>query len=169
MNELLQIWNTIVQTNTFNFIVMAIILSVILKKVNIASVIDKSIQNVVETIEKSKTEKLSARKKLDEANELIKNLESDISSQLSLAEEQGQQLHDNIISDTENKIININANIQRVVEAEEQTLSAALTRKTAAEAVNIAQNHIKNVLNRSPELHDKYICESIEELDRIEL
>ena len=36
-------------------------------------------------------------------------------------------------------------------------------------AVMAARNHIKSVLDNQPELHDKYINESINELDRIQL
>ena len=170
MNQILQFWNTtIVSTNTFNFIVMVILLAWIFKKVNIIAILEKARENVINTIEKSKSEQLAAKEKLTAAEELVKNLDNEIAEQLDCARQQGEFLHTNISNDTEKRIANITGNVDRVVQSEEKTISTRLRRKTSAAAVSTAENHIRTILRNSPELHDKYIRESIEELDRIQL
>ena len=169
MSSIGHIWNIIVTSNTFNFAVMLIILGMIFKKFNIMQGLENSIQKVIDSIEKSKAERQSAKDKLAAANELVKNLDNEIAQQLNSAHEQGEILHANISNDTQNRITNIENSIERIVRSEEKTVSAALAKKTAAAAVSTAENHIKTILKTSPELHDRYIRESIEELDRIHL
>ena len=169
MNEILHIWDTIVKTNTFNFAVMIALLWWICKKFNIGGILENAKQNVINSIEKSKEEKAAAKEKLEAANELVKNLDSDIASQLNEVGKQGDLLSTDLLHDTENKISRINDNISRVVASEEQTISSRLTNKTATAAVKTAENHIKNILKNTPELHDRYIQESINELDRIQV
>lgn len=169
MSSIGHIWNIIVTSNTFNFAVMLIILGMIFKKFNIMQGLENSIQKVIDSIEKSKAEKKSAQEKLAAANDLIKNLDNEIADQLNTAQEQGEILHTNISKDAENRIANIENSIERIVSSEEKTVSTAIAKKTAAAAVSTAENHIKTILKTSPELHDRYIRESIEELDRIQL
>ncbi len=169
MNEILHIWDIIIKSNLFNFIVMVAILWWICKKFSIGTMLENAKQNVINSIEKSKEEKASSKEKLALANELVKNLDSDIASQLEEAGKQGDLLGNDIVHDTDSKISYINENISRVLESEEKTISSRLTGKTAYAAVQTAENHIKNILKNTPELHDRYIQESIDELDRIQV
>ena len=131
MDLILHIWNKIVSTNTFNFIVMAVLLYWIFKKVDIMKLLENSRQKVIDSIETSKAEKA--------------------------------------LADKEKRITSIEENVGRAIHSEEKTISARLTRKTAQAAVLTAENHIKNVLKNSPQMHNRYIEESIAELDRIQL
>lgn len=169
MNEITNIWNTLVQSNTFNFIVMVLILGYIFKKINFISILDNVKDNIVSVIEKSKEEKLKAAKELELANELVKNLDNEINEQLNEAQEQAKALSKNIDEETEAKVNNIRKNIERATVTEEKTISARLLNKTAIKALESAKNKISEILKTSPELHDKYIQESIYELDRIEI
>lgn len=169
MDLILHIWNKIVSTNTFNFIVMAVLLYWIFKKVDIMKLLENSRQKVIDSIETSKAEKALAHKKLADANEQVKNLDKEVAEQLSLAEKQGDDLSKNILADKEKRITSIEENVGRAIHSEEKTISARLTRKTAQAAVLTAENHIKNVLKNSPQMHNRYIEESIAELDRIQL
>lgn len=169
MNEPINIWNFIVSTNTFNFIVMALLLAFIFKKVNILRILDNAVEKVVSSIENSKSEKLSAVKKLEEASALVKNLDNEIASQLEDAKKEGDTLSLNIKKDTEEKINSIKVNAGNVILSEEKTISSRLLRDTAENAVNLAEEKIKTVLRNFPEFHNKYIEESIQELDRAEL
>jgi len=170
MDTLINIWNTIiVKTNFFNFLVMAALLWWIFKKVDIINLLENARKKVIASIENSKTEKQSAHEKLKSANKLVANLDSEIEEVLNTARKQGDDLSVNISADTEKRVSSIKANVERVVQSEEKTISAELTGKTAAAAVKTAESHIRNVLKMSPQMHDRYINESIEELDRIEL
>lgn len=169
MNTILDIWNLIVHSNTFNFIVMLLILGWLVSKFKIAESLDVLKNNIIDSIEKAKQEKFDAQKVLSSAQDEVKNLDSEIKSRLSQAEEHAKTVAQRIIDDTENKVKQIEANIERVVEAEEKTISSRLTGKTAKASIELAKNHITNLLKQHPELHDKYINDSINEIDRIKI
>ena len=80
MDLILHIWNKIVSTNTFNFIVMAVLLYWIFKKVDIMKLLENSRQKVIDSIETSKAEKALAHKKLADANEQVKNLDKEVAA-----------------------------------------------------------------------------------------
>ena len=62
------------------------------------------------------------------------------------------------------KVTNIKNNIERAISAEEKTISARLSKKTALASSELAKQHIITLLEAHPELHEKYINQSIEEL-----
>ena len=146
MNTVLHIWDTLVKSNTFNFIVMLLILGWIVKKFAIKDSLEGLKNSVINSIEKAKEEKENALTELQKAEKSVENVA------------------ENILSKTEEKIKQIEDNIQRTVDAEEKTISAKLASKTAKASAELAKNHIKSMLKAHPELHKKYIDQSIEEL-----
>lgn len=169
MKEFVEIWDLIVRSNTFNFVLLVAIFWFLFKKINISSFIEKLQQDIVNAIENAKKSKELAGEKLSKAKDSVQNLESDIKAQLEMANKTAKSISDNILSDTEKRIEIINGSIDRTIATEEKSLSAKLTEKAASAAVTIAKNHIINTLKNRPDLHDKYIDESIQELDRINL
>lgn len=169
MKEIIDIWNFIVHSNTFNFVVMLLILGWIVKKANLAEVFEGLKNKVIDSIEKSKQEKEEALKSLSNAKKEVENLEDEIKSRISQAEKHAQTVAQRIFDETDNKVKQIEDNIHRVVKAEEKTISSRLTGKTAKASVELAKNHISNLLKDHPELHEKYINESINDIDRIKL
>ncbi len=164
MNSIGQIWNFIVTSNFFNFVVMVLILAWIINKINLGDILEKAVSNIKNSIEKSESEKAAGEKELLSAQKSVENLASEIQEKLTAAENQAEKIAKNIIEETEQKVKNIQSNIERSVRAEEKTISARLSKKTAAASAELAKQHIKAVLETHPELHEKYINQSIEEL-----
>ena len=169
MNEIIQLWNTIVSTNTFNFLIMMAILVLIFKKVNVIGILEKTVDNVKNTINKSSIEKEESYKKLVEAKNKSKNLDIEIQEILATAHRKGEDLSRKISEDTKEKISKINENMIRMVQTEEKKFSADLTERTVIASISTAESHIKSIFEASPELHDRYIQASLNELDRIKL
>lgn len=169
MKEFLEIWDLIVKSNTFNFVLLVAIFCFIFKKIDISKILDKLQTDIVNTIENVKNNKNLAGIKLSKAKDSIKNLDKDIELQMEQANITAKSITDNIFQTAEKNIELINKNIDKVIATEEKTISSALTEKTAEAAILIAENHIVTTLRNRPELHNKYIEESIQELDRIEL
>ena len=164
MQEIIQIWNIIVKSNTFNFIVMLCILVWIVKKFNIKSSLEKSKQNVVENIEKSKNEKTQGILILEDAKSEVKNLEKETSKMLLDAENQANNVVNNIMTSTKTKINQMKENVQKVVEAEEKKISARLIKDVTQKSFEKAKQSIIAQLEAHPELHEKYINESLDRL-----
>lgn len=169
MKNILDIWNFIVHSNAFNFIVMVLLLSWIIKKINLKESLNVMKNNIIDKIENSKSEKESASKILDDAKDQVKNLDTEIQNRLKQAESHGQDLAEKIFKDTELKIKQIENNIEKVIDTEEKTLSADLTKKTVKASVELAVKQVQNILANNPQLHEKFINESIDEIDRIKL
>lgn len=169
MKEFAEIWDIIVRSNTFNFVLLVAIFWFLFKKINVSNFIGKLQQDIINAIENVKKSKELAGEKLSKAKDSVKNLESDIKAQMDLADNTAKTISDNILEDTEKRIEIIHSSVDKTIATEEKSLSAKLTEKAAAAAVAIAKNHIINTLKNRPDLHDKYIGESIQELDRINL
>ena len=73
------------------------------------------------------------------------------------------------MKNTELQIENIKSNILKVINAEEKSLSAKLTQDTVNNSIELAKQNIINKLNENPDLHNKFIDDSINEIDRVQL
>lgn len=167
MNELANFWNIIVESNTFNFAVLLIIFAVLYKKMNVADGIEKIKQGIINSINSAKEEQKCAKNKLKDAKKSIENIDSDIAKQLEDAVQRGEGLANQILANTEEKVRLIEKNVKRVINAEEKTLSAKMTEKILNASIELAKKHIISTLENNQDLHNKFIDESIENIDRM--
>lgn len=169
MENLAHIWKIIVQSNTFNFVVMLCILCWLVKKFDIKSALETSKLNIQANIEKSKTEKLDGQEVLKTAQASVANLDNEISAQLKDAEAQGENIAQNVLQAAEEKAQQYKDNVKNIIEAEEKKISTTITNTASQKAFMKAKEDIITKLTANPELHEKYINDSLEQLDRIEL
>ena len=166
MNELANFWNIIVESNTFNFAVLLLIFAILYKKLNISNTVEKIKQDVINTINNAKTEKENAKNKLMEAEKSIEHIDEEIKQKLSEASIKGDDIAKQILANTNEKVDLIEKNISRVISAE-KTLSAQMTQKTLDASIELAKQHIKSLLKDNMDLHNKFIDESIDSIDRV--
>lgn len=83
------------------------------------------------------------------------------------AAQRGDGLANQILANTEEKVQLIEKNVKRVINAEEKTLSAKMTEKTLNASIELAKKHIISTLENNQDLHNKFIDESIENIDRM--
>lgn len=163
------IWNTIVYSNTFNFVVFVLILAWIAKKINVANIIATLQAKIIKLIEDAKKEHAEATNKLSEAEKAVEKLPEELKEIVDDAHKSAEVISQKILSEAQKQIENIESNAQKVIEAEEKMLISNLTKNTSKASVEAAKNHIQNVLVQTPTLHEKYINESIDELDRLNI
>lgn len=169
MNELLNFWNLIVESNTFNFIVLLVILVIVMQKLKVSKVATKLKDNIVNAIENAKRAKEEAKAHYDDAKSKIEHIEEEISDRLSLATRQAENVAESISENTDRKVSQIAHNVEKVVDAEKKTLVTELTDKTTKSSIALAKKYIKLRLENEPELQDKFIQEGIEELDKVNI
>src|SRR5574344_552335 len=162
-----KIWNLIVESNVFNFIFFIVFFVWVFKKVNISAMITNLQQKIVNVIDLAKKEKEQSVVALNSAEDSVKNLENDLKVILDEAEKSAEVMSEKISAETEKQIENIELNSKKVIEAEEKFLTSSLIKIASKNSVENAKNKILNQLVQSPELHEKYINESIDELDRL--
>ncbi len=164
-----EFWNLIVQSNTFNFAILVIIIAVVFAKIDLPGIIEKIKNDVARAIENAKQEKENAEKDLKTAQKTAANTDNEVAQQLKTAENNAQNLSQGIMKNTELQIENIKSNILKVINAEEKSLSAKLTQDTVNNSIELAKQNIINKLNENPDLHNKFIDDSINEIDRVQL
>lgn len=167
MNELANFWNIIVKSNTFNFAVLLLIFAILFKKLNVSALVEKIKQDIINTINNAKAERENAKNKLYDAQKSIEHIEEEIKQRLDEASLRGEGIAKQIAANADEQVKLIEKNISRVINAEEKTLSAKITEKTLKASIELAKQHINNTLVNNPELHNKFIDESIDNIDRV--
>jgi len=126
-------------------------------------------KKIADLLEAAKNEKDEAIGALNNAEKAVVNLDSELNTILNEAEKSAEVIGEKILTEAKKQIESIEANAIKVIEAEEKLLISKLTKSTSKASVQIAKSHVEKVLQETPTLHDKYIDESIDELDRLSL
>src|SRR5574344_1501890 len=149
MQHLFEIWKQICESNTFNFVVMALVLVWIWKKCDLGNGIErgrKKVEDSVVNAEKTKDENL---KELYEVQNSVVDVDERMLDILSKAEENAKYS-------------------EKAIESNVESIKNEISKETAQEAVELAENHIKSELQRDSSLHYRYIDESLNALDSID-
>ena len=150
-------WNLIVQSNTFNFIAMLVILGILWQKLNLSSAVEKMKSEIALFIENSKTERANSEKHLADTKKSVENLDA----------ETKESLFDEIQTMAQKSVEKIEANVDKIIDNETRKVNTKLSNATADSAINLAKSRLKEMFDANPELHNKHINDAIETLDRI--
>jgi len=164
---MLHIWNKILYSNTFNFIIFVAILGWIFKKIDVKAVITALQKKIIHLIDEAKKEKDAAETELKNAHKAVENLGEELKTIVDDAARSAEVIGEKIMTEAQKQLENIENNATKVIEAEEKMLVSNLTKSTSLASVEHAKSHIQNALKETPTLHEKYINESIQELDRL--
>lgn len=167
MATILHIWNIVMESNLFNFILFVLIIAWIFHKINVRELISNLQKKIIKLIEEVKKNKEEAYSELVQAEKAIENLDDELKVIVDDARKSANVLSEKILAEAKKQVDDIEANAIKVIDAEEKMLVAKLTKSTSQASVKAAEEHIKNVLTQTPTLHEKYINESIDELDRL--
>jgi len=169
MENIAHLWDIIIHSNTFNFVIFILILAYLCKKIDVSAIIDKIQEKIKQMIEDSNTAKENAKNNLYQAEDKVKNVSKEVDTILNDARTTAEKLSEKISEDAQKQVESIKNNAKKIIEAEEKVLYTSLMQKTASASLQTAEKHIRDVLNNNEALHDKYINESIDELDGLNL
>lgn len=161
------IWTIIVESNTFNFIIFIAIIALVLKKVKIGDAIVALQQKIIKIIEDAKKNRDDAHGEFLLAEKAVENLGTELKEIVNDAQNSAKVLGEKILTEAQKQVEDIENNALKVIEAEEKLLVSNLAKQTSKQSVEVAKLHITNVLTETPTLQEKYINESIDELDRL--
>lgn len=162
-------WKLILESNTFNFIVLIAIFWVIAIKVNLPEIFETIRLNVAASIENAKLDLKNAQNSLKQAKKEAKNATVEAEEKIKLAKENAEGLSKDILNNAKIQVSKIESNVLRVVESEERKISAKLTNETLLSAVALAKRKLVERLSSDKELQNKLVSDCINELDEIEL
>lgn len=161
----MEIWNLIVQSNTFNFIIFVILLAIIVKYAKVGSLIEKMQEKIRQFVEDSDKAKADSVQELENAENQFKTVGKEVKSILDDADLSSVRLSRKIFADAKVKSDEIVLNADKVNDANGKKIIYSLSVATAIASVEIAKKHIVRTLGKKPQYHAKFIEDSINELD----
>ena len=169
MNETLNILKELATSNTINFAIMAILLEVIIKKLHLSTALEKSIEAIKNQISNSETEKANSSKILGKNKDLIEKLPNELEEMEKTSQSKLTAFEEKIEDNTRKTIENLVLSTDRIKSIEEKKVSNLLTQSTSKEALELAKNRICELLENNPEMHNDFIQQSIDELDKVKI
>lgn len=167
--DLSQIWKIILESNTFNFIILVILFAIIIKVCKLSSLLESGINKVKETIDKSVISKEKSIAELKEAEEKVSNIHNEIEEIEKRNAEAISKSEEKISIETENQIDSINESITKLIDSKEKEIISRLSKKTILTSIEIAKENVKKILKKNPAFHEQFINESVKELDKVKL
>ena len=166
---MLEFWDLIVKSNTFNFIVMLVIIGIIAQKIKLADKLEAMRNEISNYIETSKHQKEAAQNYLETTRHDLANLQNDIDKKLKNAKVSAQNVFNEINEMTTKTIEKIENNVEKIIDNETQKLSSAISSETAKNAINLAKTKLQKMFEENPSLHKQHITQSINTIDKIEI
>lgn len=162
-------FNLILHSNLFNFAFFMLIIIVICVKIDVPAVLEKMKEKVSSEINNSKVTKEKSFNDLADANMQYSKLPQELENISENAKQKSESLSKQIALETEQKISNIEKNTQNILSAEQKHVTSDLISKLGVKSVEFAKYDIIEELKNNPQLHDKFIEESIAKLDEVVL
>jgi len=162
----MEIWNTIVQTNTFNFIIFVLIFAILLKVAKVGNLIASMQEKVKQFVNDSVFAKENSVQNLKKAEETASKVGLEIKEIIDNADLNAMRLGRKILADANVQSENILKSADKVNDANGKKIIYELSQEAALASVELAKKHIINVLDKKPQYHAKFLEDSINELDR---
>ena len=161
----MDIWNTIVQTNTFNFLVMVGIIAIIAKKLKLVSKLQEAADKVKSEIENSDKAKEQSIINLEDAEKVYETTAGEVREISSTAEKNILFIEQLMANEEQKAVEAIKQNMQKALNTTEKNAIRDLSEKTVLASFELAKKHIIHLLETNPRYHQKFIEDSIRELD----
>ena len=169
IDTLLEIWNKILTSNLFNFVLMLVFLGWIIDKTNLGQKLEDGRKSIEDKITNAKMNKENAAKVLFETQEKGAEIDKEVFETIEKAERNAVIVGEKIIADAEKQSAEYGRTLQATIDSNIEKLRLNLTTKTAQQAIEMAKKHVEKQLEDDRELHIKYINESIDALRGINL
>lgn len=157
------------RTNLFNFIIFVSIIVFIFIKLDIMNKLNDGKNAVAEQVEESKTAKTDSETNLLSIKDKVSNLETEIEKIIQSSADNAKLVGEKIIEDANKTVENIKENSEKIVENQTELIKNDILRRTSNASVEIAKKHIIEELNKNNDLHNKFIDESVEAINGVEL
>ena len=167
MENLIEIWKQICESNLFNFVVMVLLLAWLVKKFDLGAKIEAGRKRIESTIAESETAKEENLKKLYEVQDSSIKIDEEMLKVFNTAEEKARFVGEKLLEEGKSQTEAKKENSKKAIDANIKTVKNEIVKETAEEAMKLAEEHIKSTLEKDPNLHQKFIWESIDAIDGI--
>lgn len=171
MNNILQtiLQHEFIQSNTFNFVIVLAFLVWIISKLNIGAKLENMKSIIKSYVNEAENEKFNAEKSLADINVKVQKLPEEIKEIERSVQNSIENLEFKSKNDIEDKIRDIDNNVNRILNLETKKFKSKLTAILSEASVNLARDNALKQLENNREMHDKYIYEAINEIDGMKL
>ncbi len=163
------IWQIIVQSNTLNFLIVLAVVLFVVSKMNVKAQLESMKNEIKSYVDSSVKEKEDAQKELENINEKIKHLPEEIDDIKLSAQNNIKGIEKRINEEIQEKMQDIENNAKRILGLESKKFKSKLSGILSQASIDLAKKNALEQLNDNRELHDKYINDAIDEIDRISL
>ena len=164
-----EIVHLLVHSNTLNFLIVLSIIVILVVKLNLKDKIEVLREEIKSYVDASADEKNIAEQNLSIIKEKIQKLPLQIEDIQKSTENSVKSIGEKIKADIQEQKQDISNNAERILNLEMKKFKQKLTSVLSEKSVEIAKENAINQLKENNELHNKYIDNAIEELDRISL
>ena len=161
--------DTLIKSNTLNFLVVLVVLLWIYSKLNISTKLENLRDEIKSFVNSSENEKNDADNHLKSLAAKIEKLPAVIERIENGAKRNIEGIIQKTKNDTQERINVIDNNASRIMDLETKKFKSKLVNLISSESVNLARENAIKQLDNNRDLHDKYIYEAIEEIGGVEL
>ncbi len=162
-------WNLILESNLINFIVVFVIMAYIIKKINVGDKIENVRKTIKSYVDESSNEKAAAEKELSQIQAKIEHLQDDIKDIEATAQNNIKGFENKIQEEIYEKKKDIDKNAERILNLETKNFKDKLSSVLSEASINLVRKNAIEQLKNNRELHNKYINEALEGIDKINL
>lgn len=166
MSDILQL---LIQTNTLNFLIVLFLIIFLVIKLNLKDKIEVLRSEIKDYVDASVNEKEQSDKDLEIIKKKVDKLPLVIEKIQKSTENSVKNLGEKIKNEIEEQKKDIENNAERIFNLETKKFKEKLTSLLSEKSVEIARENALNQLNQNNDLHNKYIDNAIDEIDRITL
>lgn len=156
---------TILESNLFNFIIVLAVVIWLIKKTDVAGLIAKKRDEIIELIKNAENEKTVKQNNLNNTKIKVQNVSQEVKKISDEGEQVAKNLSENILDDAKKQAEDFQKKAESSVESQKQVVSNEIMTKITGAAFYIAEEHIKQSIDER--LHRKYIEEFIDNLEKI--
>lgn len=159
----------LLHSNLFNFVVMVAVFALIAKKLKVSDAIESNRKKIENTVHEAVSTKEQSLTELKNVELEVKNTDKEVEDIVDLAKSTLKTIEAKMTEDLHNQVKSIENNVQKVINSEVSMLNSKLVRGVSNASVALAESNMLKMLNENKDLHNKFINDSIDELDKVEL
>ena len=161
----MNIWNVILETNIFNFIILILFFVALSLRFNPSSKLQNVIDGIKKQIDNSDSAKELSVIELKEAQEKLKTVDAEVIEIEANTKKSLSLIQHSILKQENEAIEALEQNTQKILNSNQNKAIQKLSKKTVLASFELAKHHIEKLLEKNPQYHQKFIEDSIKELD----
>ncbi|MDY6383304.1 MAG: hypothetical protein SPL70_05345 [Cyanobacteriota bacterium] len=169
MDKIIDIIKYLIDTNIVNFALMVWFFWWVFDKIDIKKLMNNVVQAVKDKIQKSESEKESSNISMNKALETLNKLPDEIKEIEKFNNDKTELFKKQLEISTQKTIDKIENNIEKSIKIEEKNISKEVMNETIEKSIEQARNNIIEMLKSNPDLHNKFIQDGLDKLDKAEL